>query len=181
MIPFVLTILMLCSIWCQAAIVPQLTLDQLVAGSECIVQGTVIRSWSLWDQPHQFIWTHVAVLVHDRWKQSLSCGNPTVILSEPGGTVSGLTMQVAGTAAYRVGEDVVVFVYRTPVGYLRSIGNGQGKFTITQASGSREKFIRSDPAGLELIRSGPKVKIDTMRLEEFRLTVQGLVARKTPQ
>lgn len=192
MICFVLITLMLCSTWCQAAVVPQLTLDQLVDGSECIVQGTVLRSWSAWDQPHRFIWTHIEVLVRDRWKKSASSANPTVVLSEPGGTVNGLTMQVAGTASYRVGEDVVVFVYRTPVGYLRAIGNGQGKFTITQGAGSPEKHIRADLTGIELIRGGAELAGRTglraefsnmtgKGLDEFRRTVQSLVARKAAQ
>jgi hypothetical protein len=188
MIRFILTILMLCTIWCQAAIVPQLTLDQLVVGSECIIQGTVLRSWSAWDPGRHFIWTHIEVRVHDRWKQSDSSADPTLVLSEPGGTLSGQTMQVGGTAAYHSGEDLVVFLYRTPVGYLRAIGNGQGKFTITQRPGSPEKYIHSDLAGLELIRGGPESgrlpavsKMNGMRLEEFRRTVQSLTARKTSQ
>ncbi|MCU1276091.1 MAG: hypothetical protein JWO48_3522 [Bryobacterales bacterium] len=188
----VLTSLILCSTWCRAAVVPQLALDQLVDGSECIIQGTVLRSWSAWDQPHHFIWTHIEVLVRDRWKESASSANPTVVLSEPGGTVTDRTMQVAGTAAYRVGEDVVVFLYRTPVGYLRAIGNGQGKFTITQGAGSPEKHIRSDLAGIEFIRGGPESsgrtglrtessKMNGMGLDEFRRTVQSLIARKAAQ
>jgi hypothetical protein len=167
-------------------------LDQLVDGSECIIQGRVLRSWSAWDPPHHFIWTHVEVLVHERWKDSASSAHPTVVLSEPGGTVSGLTMQVAGAAAYHVGEDLVVFLYRTPVGYLRAIGNGQGKFTITQVGGSPERHIHSDLSGIELIRGGPESagrtglraessKMNAMRLDEFKRTVQSFIARKAAQ
>jgi hypothetical protein len=89
-------------------------------------------------------------------------------------------MQVGGTAAYRIGEEVVVFVYRTSVGYLRAIGNGQGKFTITQRPGYPEKYIHSDPAGLEFIR-GAVSKMNGMGLDEFRRTVQNLIARKAAQ
>jgi hypothetical protein len=181
MIRFVLTILTLCGPWCRAAIVPQLALDQLVAGSECIIQGSVLRSWPAWDQRRQFIWTHIEVLVRERWKESGSTADRTVVLSEPGGTVGAQTMQVGGTAAYQVGEELVVFVYRTPIGYLRAIGNGQGKFTITQRPGSPQKYMHSDAAGLELIPESAgrrAVRMTGMDLEEFRRTVQSLIARK---
>jgi len=118
--------------------------------------------------------------VRERWKESGFSADRTVVLSEPGGTVGAQTMQVGGTAAYQVGEEVIVFVYRTPVGYLRAIGNGQGKFTITQRPGSPQKYIHSDPAGLELIR-GAVSKMNGTGLDDFRRTVQRLIAQKAAQ
>lgn len=189
MMRFILTILALCATWCRAAIVPELTLDQLVAGSECIIQGTVVRSWSAWDERHHFIWTHHEVLIRDRWKQSSFSANPTLVLSEPGGTVRSQTMQVGGAALYGADEGVVVFLASTPLGYLRAIGNGQGKFTITQAAGSPEKYIHSDLSAVKIVPGGPQPsgpgtvfpKLNGMSLEELRRTVLRLVARRPPQ
>jgi hypothetical protein len=38
---------------------------------------------------------------------------------------------VPGATRYAVGDEVSVFLYRTPIGYLRTANYGQGKFTIS--------------------------------------------------
>jgi hypothetical protein len=39
-------------------------------------------------------------------------------------------MTIAGTVAYTIGENVVVFLSRMPNGYLRTTGWEQGKYTL---------------------------------------------------
>ena len=110
---------------CFAGTVPHLTLRDLVAQSEAIVSGTVIRSWTGWDSEHRFIWTHTEVQVVRAWK---GAPDRTVTISEPGGIADGLAMEIPGSTAYTPGEHVTVFLYRTPLTYLRTVGYGQGKF-----------------------------------------------------
>jgi hypothetical protein len=189
MIRLIPSILILGSAWCHAAIVPQLTLDQLVTGSECIIEGHVLRSWSAWDQPHHFIWTHTEVRVRDRWKSSPSSANETVVLSEPGGAVRGQIMAGGGHSCLSHGRRRGAFSLPHTGGVFAAMGNGQGKFTITQAGGSHEERVRSNPAGLELIRGGHELtgpraaftETNGMRLDEFRRTVLSLLARNAAQ
>ena len=47
------------------------------------------------------------------------------MVSEPGGIVDGLGMQIAGTPGYAPGEQVMLFLERMPNGYLRNAGMGQ--------------------------------------------------------
>jgi hypothetical protein len=40
-------------------------------------------------------------------------------------------MGTSGTLPFTVGEDAVLFLYRTPIGYWRTVGGPQGKFTVS--------------------------------------------------
>ena len=114
----------------SATTIPRLTFEQITDQSEVIVTGEVTRSWTDWDASHQFIWTHHEISIAGTHK-----GRPstTVIVSEPGGTVAGLGMAVAGSVAYQPGETVVVFLQRVPNGNLRTAGWGQGKYLVDRA------------------------------------------------
>ncbi|MDQ6663700.1 MAG: hypothetical protein M3Z23_04850 [Acidobacteriota bacterium] len=50
----------------------------------------------------------------------------SLIVSEPGGTVDGLTMVIPGTVQFPEGRDLLLFLYKTPIGYLRTVGGEQG-------------------------------------------------------
>jgi hypothetical protein len=119
----------------QAAIVPSLSLPQLIEGSEIIVHGRVGRSWAAWDGDHKYVWTHYAIEVIDPIRGS---GMAPVVVSEPGGKLDGIEMRFSGVSPYAAGEEVVLFLYRTPIGYLRTVGNVQGKYTVTSGTKARE-------------------------------------------
>ncbi|MEO7144239.1 MAG: hypothetical protein ABI165_12150 [Bryobacteraceae bacterium] len=116
------------SLLCAAGLAPPLSVDELVAQSDTIVRGKVIRSWGAMDSENRFIWTHYEVRVSTTLK-----GQPgaTVVIGEPGGTLNGVTLLVPGATHYEAGEEVALFLYRTPIGYLRTTNYGQGKFTIS--------------------------------------------------
>src|SRR5437867_10443567 len=124
--------LLLCvSAWLLAAapagatMVERLSLEQLVERSERIVQGRCERTWSDWDAKHQSIWTHWEIQVTEPIK-----GGPVtkLVISEPGGIVGDVGMLVEGVPHYEPGEEIVLFLYKTPIGYWRSRGLGQGKY-----------------------------------------------------
>lgn len=127
----------------QATLVPALNLRGLIDQSEFIVHGRVTQSWAAWDSAHKYIWTHYRLEVIDDVK-----GNPgpNVMVSEPGGSLDGVSMSIAGAPDYQVGEEAIIFLYRTPVGYLRATGCAQGKYTVTP-----EMRVRTNRKGLELL------------------------------
>jgi hypothetical protein len=116
---------------CEAAVVPRLTFEQLVDTSEQIVHGRVERSWVAWDRSRQFLWTHYEVSVRDSIKGG---GAASIVVSEPGGSLDGFTLAISGTVQYRIGEEVVLFLHRTPIGYLRANGYQQGKYQVQSQS-----------------------------------------------
>lgn len=140
-------------------------------GSDYIVEATVLRSWTTWDAPHRLIWTHHDLSVSE-WLKAPVASDRTIVVSEPGGTADGVTMLADDATPYSLGEKVVVFAWRTPEGFLRAAGYGQGKFTITH-----DRRLRWSPHVIDRLRDarGPDERLDGMRLEDFEIYVRRFV------
>ncbi len=117
----------------HAAVVPRLAFEQLVADSPRIVHALVVDSQVA--SSGEFLWTHYRLQVLDEVKGVV----PAVItVSEPGATLNGISMQVSGAIVFRAGEEVVLFLYQTPLGYWRLRGSSQGKVDVADSpSGKR--------------------------------------------
>ena len=171
----------------HATLVPRMTLEQAVDDSVLIVQGTVVRTWSAWGDKRQFIWTHYELKVSDALK-GLAARN--IVISEPGGTVGDTGMQIAGTPRYSVGEEVVLFATRTPIGYLRTAGWGQGKYVVVDSRDSDRRVVRTSVQDITLIdpisKTGSPLaqkqtvlgQLDGMELTAFKERVRQLVVSR---
>jgi len=111
----------------QATTLQRLSFEELTDTSDSIVTGKVTRTWTAWDSSHSYIWTHYEVAVAATHKGNRAT---TVQLSEPGGAADGMVMTVAGSVAYRVGDEVMVFLQTMPNGLVRTTGWGQGKYAV---------------------------------------------------
>jgi hypothetical protein len=166
---------------CSATMVPRMSLEQLTDGSQIIVHGRIVRSWSAWDEGHQFIWTHHELKVIDPLKGP---AKPTVTFSEPGGTVDGVSMNIAGTPRFTPGEEAVLFLYQTPIGYVRTTGWGQGKYNIS------ERRVHTNLRAVELVSPKGAARrsaetsleaLDGMSLADFKTTVRSAIQNKRPR
>ena len=168
----------------HATLVPRMSVEQMIDDSDLIVHGTVLRSWSGWDRARQFIWTHYELRVSDTMK-----GLPSIrlVVSEPGGIIGETAMQIAGAPRYEDGEEVVLFLNRTPIGYLRSCGWGQGKFGVSSLGGGAGLVVRSavsgvsfveapggQPAGLKQAQT-PVGSFSGLALAEFKTRLRALI------
>lgn len=125
---------------------------------------------------HQFVWTHYELSVTE-WLKAPTAAERTILVSEPGGTADGITMRSDEAIPYAAGERVVVLAWRTPEGFLRAAGNGQGKFTVTGFAGSRDRRLRWSPLVIDMLRGArePDELLDGMRLDEFKTYVRQLI------
>src|SRR5581483_3426173 len=98
----------LCVMTAAAAVVPRFSLEELTARSEIIAQAQVVSSWPAWDAQHKYIWTHYQMRVTDAIRGS---GVQSVVVSEPGGSVDGVSQGFSGMNAWAPGENVVVFLH----------------------------------------------------------------------
>jgi hypothetical protein len=114
---------------CLGTSIVRVSLEDTVAQAEWIVEGDVVRNWCAWDNGHRMIWTHTEISVRNGWKGS---AGSSITVSEPGGAVSGYAMDVVGMVRYRTGEHVVAFLYRTPLGFIRTVGLSQGKLMVDE-------------------------------------------------
>ncbi len=165
-----------------ATVVLRLDIEQLVGGAETVVHGRVVRSWPGWDEGRTTIWTHYEVEAYSVWKGRTGA---SVVISEPGGEIDGVRMSIPGAPRYRVGEEVVIFAARTPIGYLRTHGWDQGRFRVEEAAGAASgKRVRT-VLGSVVLADSPKssrrvgastAALDGRDLAEFRRLVESLAA-----
>jgi len=115
--------------------VPSLTLH-----SDDIVRGRVLTLQSHWTGDKLRIVTDVTVQVEETLK-----GRPakTVTIRQPGGIVGDVGQKVSGLAAFKPGEEVVVFLERRgPVHVVT--GLAQGKFHLDRL---KDGSVRATPDG----------------------------------
>jgi hypothetical protein len=100
-------------------------------------------------------------------------GAQSVVVSEPGGSVDGVSQGFSGMNAWAPGENVVVFLHHVPNGYLRVTGGEQGSAHIT-ADGR----VRLSAAGvLESGRAGTDLRhLSGMTLDDFKSRVRTAAA-----
>jgi hypothetical protein len=158
----------------QAAIFPRLTAEELTAQSELIIEGNIIRSWAAWDTEHKYIWTHYEVTVTDRLRGSTGAA---ITVSEPGGSLDGVHQQVSGAVLYSPGETAVVFLYQTPIGYWRSVGGPQGKFTVDRQGRVHVNLGAFDYVEIPGKSPGtPLALMEGLTVRDFKARVQRLAA-----
>jgi hypothetical protein len=142
----------------DAAVVPRVAFEQLVADSPRIVHARVLDSYVA--SSGQFLWTHYRLQVLDSMKGGLPA---EVTVSEPGGTLNGLSMEVSGAVELQPTEEVVLFLYQTPIGYWRVRGLWQGKFEVTNSpTGKRVRTTVGDPGTLPNARAATGISVNSL-------------------
>ena len=162
-------------------------LPEFLAQVDAIIHGTIARTWSAWDSSHEFIWTHYELRLTE---SMLGDRLDKVVISEPGGTVGNDSMEIVGAPRYRIGEEVVLLTARTPIGYLRTSGWGQGRFDVVADPRTGTKVVRSGLAGIELVEpagaaspatlkpgTSPK-SLDGLPLDQFKTRIRALIANR---
>ena len=149
----------------EATLVPRLTLEDLSRQADRIVQGRITASRVGWGPEHRLLWTHYELNVDNSLK---GLGEGRMTVSVPGGKLGSEVMTIAGTPHFLPGERVMLFLYRTPVGYWGVLGFSQGSFKF---AGGR---VDRDLTGLEFVPKGV-ADASGMSLEEFNRRVRAVL------
>ena len=148
-------------------------------GSQYIVHGRVIHTWTQWDARHSYIWTHHELEVADVLRGG---ARASITVSEPGGSLDGVHQAFSGTLPFASGEEVVVFLYRTPVGYLRVAGGGQGKFTIDASGRAHEHAMGNDVFDTARARRGTALAtLEALDVRELKRRVRAISQQRPPR
>jgi hypothetical protein len=136
---------------CDGATGVKRDVRELTTRSEAIVHGRIVRQWSAWDASRETIWTHSVLepveVLHGREQSSFT-------ISEPGGVVGDVGMDISGAVPFRVGEEVVVFLRRMPNRALRVTGLAAGKYLIsTRRASGRARAATAETAELSRLKS----------------------------
>ena len=154
---------------CLATQTISLSLNDLVAQSDEIVTGYVVRSWPAWGSERKFIWTKYEISVQEVLKGPHS---KTVVISEPGGEMDGTASQVSGSVPYQAGEHVTLFLHQFPSGIRRTVGWSQGKFDIDPAG-----HVQPGGHGIELTAKLSAKNSDRISYDTFRVHILNLMEK----
>jgi hypothetical protein len=145
--------------------------DQVAREATYVVRGSVIDTWSAWDDAHEVIYTYATLRV-SRYFGEIT-GPDTLVVREVGGTVDGYTQEAVGFPAIRRGEQVVLFLSQWDNSSdLRIHAYNQGKYLV-RIRADRSEVLISDPVkqGEERLPSdGPRIATEAengLTLEEF--------------
>ena len=144
--------------------------DQVARDASYVVRGSVIDTWSAWDDTHEVIFTYATVRVSRYFGERT--GPDTLLVREVGGTVDGYTQEAIGFPAIRRGEQVVLFLSEWENSTdLRIHAYNQGKYLVRMRD--RIEVLVSDPVkqGEERqVSAGPRIAAEAengLTIEEF--------------
>lgn len=155
-----------------ATVMVEVPLEAMVREADAIVVGRVervgVRLVMLpgGAQPHTITTIRAAEWIKGE-------GGERVRVDEIGGVMEQGGMVIEGTPEYRVGDEVVVFLRRTPEGALRTYAMVQGQFHIVRGVGGAEDVVVRDTraVGFASWASGPMTiehgGVRAMRLGDF--------------
>jgi hypothetical protein len=101
--------------------------ESLTASADAVVYGQVTRQSSAWGKGGGQIFTTVVLRPIETWKGPAEA---EISLLVAGGEVGELSQTVPGEAAFREGEEVVVFLHRRTPGVFAVERMALGKFTV---------------------------------------------------
>lgn len=164
----------------------ELPFDQVAREARYVVRGTVVDTWSAWDDSREVIYTYATVRVTRYFGETT--GPDVLLVRNVGGTVDGYTQEAVGFPAIRRGERAVFFLSGNDSA-LEIHAYNQGKFLVRQRDGV--EVLVADPVkqGDARLDRGPRFNIATdaidasasaISLDEFASMVDDARAGLTP-
>jgi hypothetical protein len=110
----------------------ELSFDQVAREAKFIVRGTVVDTFSAWDDSREVIYTYATVRVTRYFGEAT--GPDTLVVRNVGGTVDGYTQEAIGFPAVRRGEKVVLMLAEEDA-VLQIHAYNQGKYLVRDRAG----------------------------------------------
>lgn len=161
----------------RAAVLEALPLDELTRRADLVVHGEVLGQTVRRDPDGRTMWTATQLKVLEALKGAAPTG--PLSFEQLGGTLNGVTQLIPGDAAFRPGEEVVVFLSKTTKGYVL-YGFSLGKFTVGYDPVVDGPIVTRDLSGVGLVvRPGqrPQPSYAPARLDDFRAEIRSYAHR----
>lgn len=139
----------------HALSIAKATLEELTRESQHIVVGRIVAIDYQWQNvDHQVIETVLTVAVENPVK---GVSSPTIQVTQLGGTIGDLTMEIPGTPQFDVGDEVLLFLQDHQNKYwIHSIALGAFSI-VTENNG--EKLVVNHLQGIDLIDPGSGARV----------------------
>lgn len=177
--------LVMCAAVASATTVRSLSLEELTAQADLIVQARVVSQHSFKEGPRGWIYTASQIEVVDSFKGKAAPGD-LLLVRQLGGQVEQEVMTLEGNAQLNQGEEVILFLDRDEQEPQRHyvVGLAQGKYSVDRSGaqpvvrrnqdGTKQPTARPTPGqrqeGRPLLRAA-------LPLSSFKSQLQGLLAR----
>lgn len=154
-----------------------IALDQreLVAQSDAVVQGRVLKVNSFWSPSGRVILTEVMVQVEEK---ILGDAPSVVVLRTAGGTVDGYTVEAHGFPKFEAGERTVLFLQNSAD--LASVtGYRQGQYRIVRDKAGVDMAVPTLGPNVRLLhRDGtPAAAPKAVRLDQLKAQIRAVDVR----
>jgi hypothetical protein len=115
----------------QATTVVPISVEELTARAQVVVEGHALEQWSQWDGAEHLIYTYTRFAVTSRLKGAAA---DTVVVRQMGGSAGGYTQIVSGVRQWQIGDQAVLFLRPSVAndGSLAVVGLMQGNFRISR-------------------------------------------------
>lgn len=128
-----------------ATTVIERSLPEMGASSHLVVRGTVVDQQSAWAADHSAIETTVHVRIQQILKGgSLAKPGDTINVIQPGGVVADQGQLVPGSAHFKDGEQVVLF--------LEAPNNAPGRWILERLSASKFTVVTDAKGSTQAVR-----------------------------
>jgi hypothetical protein len=117
--------------------------DKVAREATYAVRGSIVDTWSAWNDAHDLIYTYATVRVTRYFGEN--AGPDLLLVREVGGTVDGYTQEAIGFPAIRRGEQVVLFLSEWENGDYRIHAFNQGKYLVRMRPSDHMEVLVSDP------------------------------------
>jgi hypothetical protein len=154
----------------KATTLVHMSVAQMSRAAQVIVRARCLENSTGWDAGE--IWTFTSFEVQEVWQESAP---PRITVRLLGGRAGNLTSSVAGVPRFHVGEEVVLFLERTPRGDFSVVSWEQGTFRIRRAASTGSESVTQDSASFATFDPGTRqfesAGIRNLPIETFRAQV----------
>jgi hypothetical protein len=143
-----------------------MTQGEMLAESEAVVQGKVLKINSFWSPSGRLIVTEAMIQV----EETIVGSAPTVLtVRTAGGLVDGFVVEAHGFPKFAVGERLVLFV-RNAQAEAEVVGYRQGQFRISQDTSGAEIAVPTLEKNVRLlsIDGAPVARPSAVRLDTLK-------------
>jgi hypothetical protein len=161
----------------NATTLVRMSVAQMSHAAQAIVRARCLEESTGWDAGE--IWTFTSFDVREVWQGSAPARITVRLL---GGRVGNLTSSVSGVPRFRSGEEVVLFLERTPRGDFSIVSWEQGAFRIHREAATGLESVTQDSASFATFdptnRRFEETGIRNLPIEIFRARVDAAVGGK---
>ena len=149
---------------------------ELIAASEAVVQGEVLKVHSFWDASGRMVVTEALVRVEEH----ILGEAPTVVRVETfGGEVDGFMFEAAGFPKFEAGQRMILFLSPEKNGTARIAGYQFGQFHILRDKAGVDVAVSALDADVNVATQDgrPFVRPQAVRLDTFKDQIRDTARR----